>query len=198
MTQTETGWGRIWDDVPMGFPRFPTSTVADDISPDPVSGTYAVDNDDTAQIAGWMQNALETSALRTESLSGPLEDGGFVLESVGRGRLPDPDIGPADGRADVRGRPLRGRLSDGLSGGRRHGHGTWCIGATFAVHPRDTGTRSRVYADNGSGGGDSILRSRGGGAMQSAQPRDIGVLVLVIGMFLILFVVTLTMGAPIR
>ncbi len=34
--------------------------------------------------------------------------------------------------------------------------------------------------------------------MQSAQPRDIGVLVLVIGMFLILFVVTLMMGAPIR
>ncbi len=30
--------------------------------------------------------------------------------------------------------------------------------------------------------------------MQSAQPRDIGVLVLVIGMFLILFVVTLTSG----
>jgi tetrahydromethanopterin S-methyltransferase subunit G len=34
--------------------------------------------------------------------------------------------------------------------------------------------------------------------MQSAQPRDIGVLILVIGMFLILFVVTLMMGAPIR
>ena len=34
--------------------------------------------------------------------------------------------------------------------------------------------------------------------MQSAQPRDIGVLVLVIGMFLILFVVTLTMGSPVR
>lgn len=84
-TQTETGWGRIWDDVPAGFPRFPTSTVADDISPDPVSATYAVDNDDTAQIAGWMQNALETASLRTESLSGPLEDGGFVIESVGEG-----------------------------------------------------------------------------------------------------------------
>jgi len=84
-TQTETGWGRIWDDVPAGFPKFPTSTVADDISPDPVSGTYAVDNDDTAQIAGWMQNALETASLRTESLSGPLEDGGFVIESVGQG-----------------------------------------------------------------------------------------------------------------
>jgi hypothetical protein len=84
-SQTETGWGRIWDDVPAGFPRFPTSAVADDISPDPVSATYAVDNDDTAQIAGWMQNALETAALRTESLSGPLEDGGFVIESVGGG-----------------------------------------------------------------------------------------------------------------
>lgn len=34
--------------------------------------------------------------------------------------------------------------------------------------------------------------------MQSAQPRDIGVLVLVIGVFLILFVVTLTMGTPVR
>jgi tetrahydromethanopterin S-methyltransferase subunit G len=34
--------------------------------------------------------------------------------------------------------------------------------------------------------------------MQSAQPRDIGVLVLVIGVFLILFVVTLTMGSPVR
>jgi hypothetical protein len=74
----------------------------------------------------------------------------------------------------------------------------WRVGATSAVHRRDTGTRSRVYADKGSGCGDSIPRSRGGGAMQSAQPRDIGVLILVIGMFLILFVVTLTMGAPIR
>ena len=34
--------------------------------------------------------------------------------------------------------------------------------------------------------------------MQSAQPRDIGVLVLVVGMFLILFVVTLTVGSPVR
>jgi len=34
--------------------------------------------------------------------------------------------------------------------------------------------------------------------MQSAQPRDIGVLILVIGVFLILFVVTLTMGTPVR
>jgi hypothetical protein len=84
-TQTETGWGRIWDNVPTGFPRFPGSTVADPVGPDPASGTYAVVNDDTAQIAGWMQKALETASFGTESLSGPLEDGGFVIESVGEG-----------------------------------------------------------------------------------------------------------------
>lgn len=84
-TQSETGWGRIWDNVPTGFPRFPGSTIADPVSPEPVSATYSVVNDDTAQIAGWMQNALETASFGTESLSGPLEDGGFVIESVGEG-----------------------------------------------------------------------------------------------------------------
>lgn len=84
-TQTETGWGRIWDNVPTGFPRFPGSIAADPVGPEPVSGTYSVVNDDTAQIAGWMQNALETASFGTESLSGPLEDGGFVIESVGEG-----------------------------------------------------------------------------------------------------------------
>jgi hypothetical protein len=34
--------------------------------------------------------------------------------------------------------------------------------------------------------------------MQSTQPRDVGALILVIGVFLVLFVVTLTVGAPIR
>jgi hypothetical protein len=32
--------------------------------------------------------------------------------------------------------------------------------------------------------------------MQSARPRDFGALVLVIGMFAILFVISLTMGSP--
>ncbi len=34
--------------------------------------------------------------------------------------------------------------------------------------------------------------------MQSAQPRDLGALALVVGMFLILFVVSLMLGAPVR
>ena len=84
-TQTDTEWGRIWDDIPAGFPRFPGSVVADDASPDPVSATFTVANDDTAMIAAWMQGALENATFSTESLSGPLEDGSFVLESVGEG-----------------------------------------------------------------------------------------------------------------
>jgi hypothetical protein len=34
--------------------------------------------------------------------------------------------------------------------------------------------------------------------MQSAQPRDIGVLVFVVALFLVLFVVTVLIGSPAR
>jgi len=34
--------------------------------------------------------------------------------------------------------------------------------------------------------------------MQSAQPRDLGALALVVGVFLILFVVSLMLGSPVR
>jgi hypothetical protein len=85
-TQSDTEWGRIWDDVPPGFPTYPGSTVADDSSPEPVSATYAIAGGEGAeQIASWMQAALETATFSTEALSGPLEDGSFVLDSVGDG-----------------------------------------------------------------------------------------------------------------
>lgn len=83
-TQTDTDWGRIWDGVPAGFPIFPGSAIAGDTSPEPVSATYSVANDDTAVIATWMQAALENLSFRTEALSGPLEDGSFALEMVGQ------------------------------------------------------------------------------------------------------------------
>jgi hypothetical protein len=34
--------------------------------------------------------------------------------------------------------------------------------------------------------------------MQSAQPRDLSALILVIGLFVTLFVVTLMLGSPVR
>ena len=85
-SQTDTEWGRIWDSVPAGFPRFPGSTIADDASPEPASVRYAIaGGGDPADIASWMQSALETSTFSTQALSGPLEDGSFVLDSVGEG-----------------------------------------------------------------------------------------------------------------
>lgn len=86
-SQSDSEWGRIWDALPQGFPIYPGSTLAGDTSPEPVSATYAVaGGDDPAQIASWMQSAIETATFSTESLSGPLEDGSFVLDSVGDGK----------------------------------------------------------------------------------------------------------------
>jgi hypothetical protein len=45
---------------------------------------------------------------------------------------------------------------------------------------------------------DSRFDQPGGSAMQISQPRDLGPLVLVVGLFVILFIVTLTVGAPQR
>lgn len=84
-TKTDTGWGRIWDAVPPGFPTFPGSTIADAVSSDPVSATYALEGGDAGEIMAWMQTALETAGFGTQSLTGPQESGSFVLESVGEG-----------------------------------------------------------------------------------------------------------------
>jgi hypothetical protein len=81
--QTDTGWGRIWDALPSGFPRYPGATTADDAAAEPASGTYALPDGDPAEIASWLQTGLETATYSTEALSGPLEDGSYVLDSVG-------------------------------------------------------------------------------------------------------------------
>ncbi|HET7169787.1 MAG TPA: hypothetical protein VFI69_11360 [Candidatus Limnocylindrales bacterium] len=83
--QTDTAWGRIWDAVPAGFPRFPGSVPGGDASGEPASGRFVVAGGDPADVASWMQSALETATYSTEALSGPLEDGSFVLDSVGEG-----------------------------------------------------------------------------------------------------------------
>jgi hypothetical protein len=84
--QTDTEWGRIWDTIPAGFPRFPGSTVADDAAADPVSARFAVPGGDPKAIATWMQGALEEAGLDTVGLNGPAEDGSFILDSVGAGQ----------------------------------------------------------------------------------------------------------------
>jgi hypothetical protein len=83
--QTDTEWGRIWDAVPAGFPRYPGSTPADDSSDEPASARYAIDGGDPATVASWYQGALEQATFSTIGMNGPGEDGGFVIDSVGQG-----------------------------------------------------------------------------------------------------------------
>jgi len=85
LTQTDTEWGRIWDAVPPGFPRYPGSTVAADAESSPVSAAFAIESGDPKAIAAWFQSRLESRAFRTEGVSGPLEDGSYVLDSAGAG-----------------------------------------------------------------------------------------------------------------
>ena len=84
-TQTDTDWGRIWDAAPSGFPVYPGAAPATATGPDPVSGAWAIEGGDALEIASWMQTSLETATYSTEAMSGPFEDGSFVIESVGDG-----------------------------------------------------------------------------------------------------------------
>lgn len=80
-SQTDTEWGRIWDTLPAAFPHYPGS-VPTETGEGPASGRFAVPVD-ARTAATFMQQALETAAYSTDALSGPLEDGGFVLDSTG-------------------------------------------------------------------------------------------------------------------
>jgi hypothetical protein len=84
VSQTDTAWGRIWDALPAGFPRYPGAAPADDASAEPSSGRYAVAGGDPEEIAAWLQEAMETATFSTD-VSGPLEDGSFALDSAGDG-----------------------------------------------------------------------------------------------------------------
>jgi hypothetical protein len=83
--QTDTDWGRIWDGVPAGFPRYPGSTPDDDSTDEPASARYAIDSGDAGTIAMWFQDALEQATFSTIGMNGPGEDGGYVIDSVGEG-----------------------------------------------------------------------------------------------------------------
>jgi hypothetical protein len=83
--QTDTDWGRIWDSLPEAFPVFPGATPADDSASEVVSATFALEGADARTVVGWMQTELERAMFGTEALNGPLEDGGFILDSTGAG-----------------------------------------------------------------------------------------------------------------
>jgi hypothetical protein len=81
--QTETDWGRIWDSLPAGFPSYPGAAPAEAAATGPASAVLAVHGVEAKTIADWMRSKLEQATYRTGALSGPLEDGSFVLDSTG-------------------------------------------------------------------------------------------------------------------
>jgi hypothetical protein len=86
VTQTDTAWGRIWDAVPAAFPVYPGAVESDEAGGgEPVSATFSVIGADPAEVTTSMQQQLELATFSTEALSGPLEDGSFVIDSVGDG-----------------------------------------------------------------------------------------------------------------
>ena len=80
--QTDTAWGRIWDTLPGGFPAIPGSSPTE-AADGPASATLVVQGDAAKAITTSMQTALAAAGFRTEGLSGPLEDGSYVLDTAG-------------------------------------------------------------------------------------------------------------------
>jgi hypothetical protein len=100
--QTDTDWGRIWDEVPEAFPVFPGATPADDAATEPVSATFALEGGDARAVAAWMQTELERASYRTEGLNGAFEDGSVVLDLVGEGECRiEVAVGPLGGLTQV-------------------------------------------------------------------------------------------------
>jgi hypothetical protein len=67
------------------------------------------------------------------------------------------------------------------------------------VPPRNAEWKHDVYADvEPAADSGSNFGARGRRTVQTAQPRDVAALALVVGVFLILFIVSVMLGAPNR
>jgi hypothetical protein len=82
--QTDTEWGRIWDELPVGFPTGSVGPVSQVEPDEPASGAFDVPAP-VVDVGAGMQAALESAGFSTFSMSGPFEDGSVVIESVGPG-----------------------------------------------------------------------------------------------------------------
>ena len=81
--QTDTEWGPIWDTLPSNFPTYPGSTPGEETAAGPASANLVVDGLDAKGIATLLQTLLTQAGYTTVGLSGPLEDGSYVLEMTG-------------------------------------------------------------------------------------------------------------------
>lgn len=68
----------------------------------------------------------------------------------------------------------------------------------IAVHLRSAAGRPAVYAGREPAGLPVSTRTRGRRTVQTAQPRDVAALALVVGVFMVLFIVSVLLGSPAR
>lgn len=80
--QSDTEWGPIWDTVPSGFPTYPGSTESE-IGTEPASTERVIDGAEPAAIASWMNQRLQAASFESDGLSGPFEDGSYVVDASG-------------------------------------------------------------------------------------------------------------------
>ncbi|HKG57953.1 MAG TPA: hypothetical protein VKA85_11955 [Candidatus Limnocylindrales bacterium] len=81
--QTDTSWGRIWDELPRWFPMYPGATPTTDIGS--AATAQLIVPADVPTTRSWMTAALTAAGFVTD-VSGPLEDGSVTLDSTRKGR----------------------------------------------------------------------------------------------------------------
>lgn len=81
--QTDTDWGRIWDTLPSGFPTVNGATPGDETATGPATANLVVDGVDAKGITNQLETLLKQAGYTTAALSGPLENGGYVLQMNG-------------------------------------------------------------------------------------------------------------------
>lgn len=82
-TQTETAWGRIWDDLPDSFPSPTGAEPATDTGQGPASAQLVV-TAAASDVADGYVSALHAAGW-TVSKEGPLEDGSIVVNATNAG-----------------------------------------------------------------------------------------------------------------
>jgi hypothetical protein len=81
--QTDTEWGRIWDTLPSRFPTVNGATPGEETATGPATANLVVDGLDAKGITTLLETLLKQAGFTTVALSGPLENGGYVLEMNG-------------------------------------------------------------------------------------------------------------------
>jgi hypothetical protein len=103
VSQTDTDWGRIWDEVPDTFPTIAGATPGGASAHGPASADLVVEGRSAKDIVDVLQTQLEQVGFATAGNSGPLEDGGYVLDLTGEatGCLVQVTVSPLGGLTSV-------------------------------------------------------------------------------------------------